>query len=233
MFNFTRTAPERLELDYPCERITNQSKKLPGHEDRMKAHIEKENAKRATDKKNKTLICRKCRKTFPMYMRSEFNRHKAKCEQPASAPSAVKRISNPDIKLKTGVKNKENARQVFDQPKRLDNEQYYHQPHCNAPSHVKPFTKGVCCSCRKPDQPSTNAMIFEQISGSIKAALELLEQLDAVACTQTRNSYNVGDQVHLENQKQGCIWTLKGWYDNNLKHLQKEFEWRNQKLKIV
>jgi hypothetical protein len=28
------------------------------------------------------------------------------------------------------------------------NEQYYHQPHCNTPSFVKPFTKGVSCSCR-------------------------------------------------------------------------------------
>ena len=32
------------------------------------------------------------------------------------------------------------------------NEQYYHQPHCNAPSHVKPFAKGVSCSCRKIEE---------------------------------------------------------------------------------
>ncbi len=59
--------------------------------------------------------------------------------------------------------------------------------------------------------PNTNAMIFEQVSGSIKVTLELLEQLEA-------------EDTYRENQKQGCIWTLKGWFDNNLKHLQKEFE---------
>ena len=26
--------------------------------------------------------------------------------------------------------------------------EYLHQPHCNAPRFVEPFTKGVSCSCR-------------------------------------------------------------------------------------
>lgn len=51
MFDFQRTASERLEPDYPGERISNQSKKLPGHEDRMKAYIEKENARRAANQR--------------------------------------------------------------------------------------------------------------------------------------------------------------------------------------
>lgn len=54
-------------------------------------------------------------------------------------------------------------------------------------------------------------MIFEQVNGSIKIVVELLEQLES------KNTYQ-------EAQKHGCIWTLKGWWDNNLKHLQKAFE---------
>ena len=34
-------------------------------------------------------------------------------------------------------------------PERIEGEQYYHQVHCNAPSHVKQFAKSVSCSCRK------------------------------------------------------------------------------------
>lgn len=60
----------------------------------------------------------------------------------------------------------------------------------------------------KPEQPNTNAMIFEQVNGSIKVAVELLEQL---ATSDTEE----------ESQKHGCIWTLKGWWENNLKHLQR------------
>ena len=41
---------------------------------------------------------------------------------------------------------------------------YYHQPHCNAPRFTKPFSKGVCCSCRpvvveQPKQQSYNPMM--------------------------------------------------------------------------
>lgn len=57
------------------------------------------------------------------------------------------------------------------------------------------------------EQPNTNAMIFEQVTGSIKVALELLRQLRPMT-----------DDVD------GCITTLKSWQDNNLKHLQKAFE---------
>lgn len=73
------------------------------------------------------------------------------------------------------------------------------------------FIGGVNIDGTICQEPSTNAMIFEQVSGSIKVTLELLEQLDVKG-------------IHEENRKQGCIWTLKGWYDNNLKHLQKELE---------
>lgn len=59
-----------------------------------------------------------------------------------------------------------------------------------------------------PEQPSQNSMIFEQVNGSVKVALELLGQLE------TRGT-------NEEEQKQGCIWTLKDWRDNNLEHLQK------------
>jgi hypothetical protein len=42
----TRTAPERIEPDNPREHISNQSKKLPGHEERMEAYVKKENDRR-------------------------------------------------------------------------------------------------------------------------------------------------------------------------------------------
>ena len=58
------------------------------------------------------------------------------------------------------------------------------------------------------EQPSQNSMIFEQVNGSVKVALELLDQLET-------------KDTNEEEQKQGCIWTLKGWRDNNLEHLQK------------
>lgn len=58
------------------------------------------------------------------------------------------------------------------------------------------------------EQPNNNAMIFEQVNGSIEVAMELLEQLE------TKNTWH-------ESQKNGCIWTLKGWRNNNLKHLER------------
>lgn len=71
------------------------------------------------------------------------------------------------------------------------------------------------CQCRavlskenNPEQPNTNAMIFEQVNGSIKVATELLEQLKT-------------KDTNQETMKHGCIWTLKGWWENNLKHLQR------------
>lgn len=57
-------------------------------------------------------------------------------------------------------------------------------------------------------QPNQNAMLFEQANGSIKVTLELLERLET-------------KDTHQETMKRGCIWTLKGWRDNNLKHLQR------------
>ena len=80
----------------------------------------------------------------------------------------------------------------------------YHSPLCKCPECEKKAEP-------KPEQPNTNAMIFEQANGSIKVTLELLEQLE------TKNT-------NEETQKHGCIWTLKGWHNNNLKHLQKVFE---------
>ncbi len=77
--------------------------------------------------------------------------------------------------------------------------------HCDCPKRPKIHTI-ECVS--KPEQPNTNAMIFEQVTGSIKVALELLEQLET-------------KDTNEESQKHGCIWTLKGWWDNNLKHLQR------------
>lgn len=46
---------------------------------------------------------------------------------------------------------------------------YQHQPHCNAPRHAKPFTKGVCCSCRpvvieQPKAQSYNPMMVGYVS---------------------------------------------------------------------
>ena len=101
-------------------------------------------------------------------------------------------------------------------------------PGCSAPQEAKEsvechntMTSRECLGCvidavgechlSNPEQPNTNAMIFEQANGSIKVTLELLEQLE------TKNT-------NEETQKHGCIWTLKGWHKNNLKHLQKAFE---------
>ncbi len=79
------------------------------------------------------------------------------------------------------------------------------------PSHSRhPSVSGqtTACGCAHPtEQPNTNAMIFEQANGSIKVTVELLEQLET-------------KDTHQETMKHGCIWTLKGWWENNLKHLQ-------------
>lgn len=63
----------------------------------------------------------------------------------------------------------------------------------------------------KHEQPNKNLMIFEQVDGCIKTALELLEQIEV-------------DTTDQRGDKQGCIWTLEGWYKHNLKHLRKAFE---------
>lgn len=75
----------------------------------------------------------------------------------------------------------------------------------------KDIPKNVHLYGNCPEQPNTNSMIFEQVDGAIKVVLRLLEQLEV------KNTYE-------KTQKYGCIWTLKGWQDNNLKHLQKAFE---------
>jgi len=54
-------------------------------------------------------------------------------------------------------------------------------------------------------------MIIEQAEGAVKIVMTLLEQLSPSNTIQ-------------EDDKQGCIWTLKGWKDNNLRHLTKAFE---------
>jgi len=62
------------------------------------------------------------------------------------------------------------------------------------------------------EQPLTsNQIILEQVEGSTKVTLELLNQLEP------NNTDQRGDV-------QGCIWTLEGWLKNNLKHLKKGFE---------
>lgn len=61
------------------------------------------------------------------------------------------------------------------------------------------------------EEPNQNLMIFEQVEGSIKVALELLSKLE------TTNTMRKAD-------KEACIWTLDGWRKHNLKHLRKVFE---------
>ena len=113
------------------------------------------------------------------------------------------------LSYKPKAKNKESV------PEQPDNSKCRH---CGACRIVRPAGEWqFACKCNEddkiypPEQPNTNAMIFEQANGSIKVTLELLEQLE------TKNT-------NEETQKHGCIWTLKGWHDNNLKHLQKAIE---------
>lgn len=76
---------------------------------------------------------------------------------------------------------------------------------CNGANIEQPKNAHLYDNC--PDQPNSNAMIFEQVNGSIKVAFELLGQLKPKT-------------DHVD----GCIITLKSWQNNNLKHLQKAFE---------
>lgn len=56
------------------------------------------------------------------------------------------------------------------------------------------------------EEPDSNAMILEQAEGATEVVLKLLEQLKPANSKQ-------------QDDKRGCIWTLKGWKDNNLKWL--------------
>lgn len=71
----------------------------------------------------------------------------------------------------------------------------------------KPEQPTVGGSAHPPEQPNSNAMIFEQVNGSTEVSLELLRQLKPKT-------------VHVDI----CMKILKSWQDNNLKHLQKAFE---------
>ena len=69
---------------------------------------------------------------------------------------------------------------------------------------------------RPPDpaannSPNENIMIISQAEGAVKIVLNLLENL------KPKNKQQ-------EDDKQGCIWTLRGWKDNNLRHLIAAFE---------
>ena len=59
--------------------------------------------------------------------------------------------------------------------------------------------------------PNQNIMIIEQAEGASKVVLTLLESIEPKTTQQ-------------KDDKEGCIWTLKGWVDNNLKHLRGAFE---------
>jgi hypothetical protein len=66
----------------------------------------------------------------------------------------------------------------------------------------------TACGCaHPPEQPNSNAMIFERVNGSIEVVLERLGQLKPKT-------------VHVDV----CMEILKSWQDNNLNHLQKAFE---------
>ena len=60
-------------------------------------------------------------------------------------------------------------------PKRLEHEQYYHQPHCNAPSHVKQFAKGVSCSCRKRGK---DIKCFADLPPDVQETIHRLSTID-------------------------------------------------------
>lgn len=60
-------------------------------------------------------------------------------------------------------------------------------------------------------EPNQNLMIIEQAEGATKVILELLGQI---------TPYNTDQRGDV----QGCIWTLDGWLENNLKHLKGAFE---------
>ena len=59
--------------------------------------------------------------------------------------------------------------------------------------------------------PNKNIMIIEQAEGAVKVVMTLLEQLSSSNTMQ-------------EDDKQGCICTLKGWMEHNLRHLKGAFE---------
>jgi len=63
----------------------------------------------------------------------------------------------------------------------------------------------------KNNSPNQNLMIIEQAEGASKVVLTLLESIEPKTTQQ-------------KDDKEGCIWTLKGWVDNNLKHLRGTFE---------
>ena len=62
------------------------------------------------------------------------------------------------------------------------------------------------CAVKRPNQ-----IIFEQVDGAIKVILTLLNKLEV-------------DNTDQRGDKQGCIWTLEGWYKHNLKWLKKACE---------
>jgi len=63
----------------------------------------------------------------------------------------------------------------------------------------------------KNNSPNQNIMIIEQAEGASKVVLTLLESIEPKTTQQ-------------KDDKEGCIWTLQGWVDNNLKHLKGTFE---------
>ena len=103
--------------------------------------------------------------------------------KPAKAPPAPMGLNSAVIKPETRVNKTDDAEQHFEQPnKRLE---YYHQPHCHAPSHVKQFAHGVSCSCRKPEvteQPNQDLMTIEEIEGLMSQVNEKLGKLKAKFC---------------------------------------------------
>lgn len=132
-------------------------------------------------------------------------------EQPASAPPTTLGFNSHVIKPETRVNKGESAQKGI-----IDNYGPVAKKRIKAgesnPEQLpgRLHTKGCeCGNC--PEQPNQNIMILEQAEGATKVVLELLKQIEP---------YNTDQRGDV----QGCIWTLEGWFNHNLKHLKKAFE---------
>ena len=93
--------------------------------------------------------------------------YKDKEKQRQAVRNATRRYrANLRAKLKgiTPVSLNDGITQDGDTPVGDTPPDYQHQPHCNAPRFAKPFTKGVCCSCRQvvieqPKEQNHNPMM--------------------------------------------------------------------------
>ena len=118
--------------------------------------------------------------------------------KPTSAPQEGKGDLIPIIELETASKFQEVAGQHLNKL-------------CTCPicqSRYKNWGQPIKTGCAIK---STNQLIFKQVEGAIKVILSLLSKIEV-------------DNTDQQGDKQGCIWTLEGWYKNNLKWLKKANE---------